>query len=283
MSLLLALGSALAFGCADFVGGLLSRRTAPWAVAFVALASGSVLLLGLAVVVDGDPTGAHLGWGALAGLGSGIGTAYLYRGFATGRMGVVAPISGVGSAVLPVLVGVLAGERPGTQVQIGLVLALPGIWLVASGPRDPTARSDGGGRRLPPGVADGILAGLGFGTLFAALGQVPEGSGLLPLAVHQVVATVVVAAAGLLLRQPWWPRQRAALGGLVPGVLAATATGAYLVAAQGGLLSVTAVLASLYPAVTVLLALTLLRERAPAIQLWGLVLCGLAVALIAGG
>ena len=284
MSLILALVSAVAYGCADFVGGLVSRRAAPWSVAFVALASGSLLLLVLAAAAGGDPTRADLAWGALAGVGGGLGTAFLYRGFASGRMGVIAPISGVGSAVVPVLVGVLlAGERPGVVVQVGLVLALPGIWLVSSEPRDPAGGAPDARRRLPPGVGDGVLAGLGFGTLFAALGQVPEEAGFLPLALHQVVAAAVVAAVGALLRQPWRPRERAAVAGLVPGVLGAAATGTYLVAAQGGLLSVTAVLASLYPAVTVILALTVLRERAHATQLWGLLLCGVAVALVAGG
>lgn len=286
MSLALALASALSYGCADFVGGLVSRRTAPWAVAFVALASGSLLLLALAAATGGDPTTGDLGWGASAGVGSGLGTAFLYRGFASGRMGVVAPISGIGSAVVPVVVGVLlAGERPGAVVQVGLALALPGIWLVASEPRDPAARVTGGGRRrVPPGVGDGVLAGIGFGTLFAALGQVPAEAGLLPLAVHEIVAAVVIAVVGTALRQVWWPGERTAvLGGLVPGVLGVTATGAYMAAAQGGLLSVTAVLASLYPAVTVILALTVLRERAHPPQVWGLLLCGVAVALVAGG
>ncbi len=283
MSLLLALGSALAYGCADFAGGLASRRAAPWAVAFVALGSGSLLLLALAASSEGAPTAADLGWGALAGIGGGLGTAFLYRGFASGRMGVIAPISGVGSVVVPVLVGVLSGERPGGLVQLGLVLALPGIWLVSSEPRETRARAGSRGRR-PPGVGDGVLAGLGFGTLFAALGQVPEGAGLLPLALHQVVATGVIAFVGALLHQSWWPRERVALlGGLVPGVLGAAATGSYLLAVQGGLLSVTAVLASLYPAVTVVLALVLLRERTHRPQVWGLVLCAGAVALIAGG
>lgn len=286
MSLFLALASAVSYGCADFVGGLVSRRAAPWSVALVALGSGSVLLLALAATVDGDPTRGDLGWGALAGVGSGLGTAFLYRGFAGGRMGVVAPISGVGSAVVPVLVGVLfVGERPAALVVTGMVLALPGIWLVSTEPRDPAPRAGGERRRrIPPGVGDGVLAGIGFGTLFAALGQVPEKAGLLPLALHQVVATVVVAAVGTLLREAWLPRRRVALlGGLVPGVLGASATATYLVAAQGGLLSVTAVLASLYPAVTVLLAFAVLRERAHRAQVWGLLLCGLAVGLVAGG
>lgn len=283
MSLILALACAVAYGCSDFAGGLVSRRTQPWAVAFVALASGSVVLAAVATTIDGSPTAADLAWGAVAGVGGGLGSAFLYRGFADGRMGVVAPVSGVGSAVVPVLVGVLGGERPGPLVMLGLALALPGIWLVSSEPRDPSAARRER-VRLPAGFADGVLAGVGFGTLFAALGQVPAGAGLVPLVLQQVVATLVVAAAGVLLRQRWVPRDRvAALGGLAPGALAAAATTVYLLAAQDGLLSVTAVLASLYPAVTVVLALAVLRERAHRAQVWGLLLCGAAVALVASG
>ncbi len=128
-----------------------------------------------------------------------------------------------------------------------------------------------------------MLAGLGFGTLFAALAQIPESAGFLPLALNQLVASAVVVTMALALRAAWVPRQPAAAYGAVSGVLGVTATGAFLLATQSGFLTVTAVLASLYPAFTVVLAATVLREHVHRSQAAGLVLCGLAVGLVVGG
>jgi uncharacterized membrane protein len=274
MSIVLALFAAVSYGLADFVGGVLSKRASPWAVALMAQVGGAVLVFALTLVVPGEPTRADVLWSVLAGLGNGFGTAFLYRGLSSGRMGVVAPVSGVGAALVPVVVGVLAGERPAVLVWLGILLALPGIWLVS---REPTS----GG--LGPGLADGILAGLGFGTLFAALAQIPESAGFLPLALNQVVAGVAIIAVALTLRVPWVPREPRALAGVVSGALGALATGAFLVATHGGYLTVTAVIASLYPAFTIMLAATVLRERVHRAQAMGLGLCAVAVALVAAG
>src|SRR5689334_13873653 len=112
MGVVLALGAAIAYGLSDFVGGLASRRTTPWPVAFLAAVGGLVGAAGIALVRGGDPVAADLAWGAAAGVGSGAGSVFLYRGLATGRMSVVAPVSAVGAAVLPVVVGLATGERP---------------------------------------------------------------------------------------------------------------------------------------------------------------------------
>lgn len=274
MSLVLALSGAVFYGLSDFLGGLASRRTSPWAVALAASFSAAGLVLLASVFVDGAPGASGLAWGAVAGVGNGFGTAFLYRGLSSGRMGVVAPISAVGAAVVPVAAGLIGGERPGPVVWVGILVALPGIWLVS---REP----DLVGSPVSGGVADGVLAGLGFGTLFAALGQVPESAGLLPLALNQVVAGVVIIAVAQALRVTWLPRDRPALVGLGCGALGAAATGAFLVATQQGQLTITAVLASLYPAFTILLAASLLHERIHRVQALGLALCGVAVALVA--
>jgi drug/metabolite transporter (DMT)-like permease len=274
MPILLALLAAVSYGLADFVGGVLSRRASPWSVALMAQVGGAVLVFALTLVVPGEPTRADVLWSVVAGLGNGLGTACLYRGLSSGRMGVVAPVSGVGADQVPVVVGVLAGERPAVLVWVGILLALPGIWLVS---REPTS----GG--LGPGLTDGVLAGLGFGILFAALAQIPESAGFLPLALNQVVAGVAIIAVALALRRPWVPREPRALAGVVSGALGALATGAFLVATHGGYLTVTAVLASLYPAFTVMLAATVLREHVHRAQAMGLGLCAVAVTLVAAG
>ena len=190
-------------------------------------------------------------------------------------MGVVAPVSAVGSVLVPVVVGVATGERPGQLVWVGILIALPAIWLVSREPvTNPSPSS---------GLTDGILAGLGFGLLFAALAQIPEEAGFLPLALNQVVAGAAIVAVAVALRRDWVPRNRYALGGLVSGALGALATGAFLVATQGGYLTVTAVITSLYPAFTVLLAATVLHEHVHRPQAVGLALCACAVALVAAG
>ncbi len=276
MGVILALGAALAYGLSDFVGGVASRRSSPWPVAVMCAVGGLLGAVVIAAATTGDPSGADLAWGALAGVGSGLGGAFLYRGFAEGRMGVVAPVSGVGAAVLPVAVALATGERPGALVWWGVAAALPGIWLVS--------REPGPQRQLAAGIADGALAGAGFGLLFAAIGQVPDGAGYWPLAVAQAVGAVSVVAVATLLRSTWWPRTGVEVGGgLLAGVLATLAALGFLLSTQTGLLTVAAVLTSLYPAVTVLLAAALLRERIGRGQAAGLAFCAVCVALVAAG
>jgi len=272
----LALIGAVAYGLADFVGGFGSRRTSPWSVAFLSQVGGGLVLLAVASTLDGQPVTADWWWAIAAGVANGLGTAALYRGLSRGRMGVVAPVSGVGAATIPVVVAIALGERPSPVVWAGILLALPGIWLVAREPA--TGPSQG-----PSGLVDGVLAGLGFGGLFVCLAQIPEEAGFLPLAVNQLFAGAVIVAIALALRSPWVPRERAALFGIGAGLLAGVATGAFLLATQTGYLSVAAVITSLYPAVTVLLAALVLREHVHRGQAVGLALCAAAVSLVAGG
>lgn len=281
MAVVLALVSALAYGVADFLGGLFSRSVSTWSVAVVAQLSATLSTLTAAVVVSGSPTTSDLLWAALAGTGGGVGTGFLYRGLAAGRMGIVAPVSAVGAALVPVAAGAVGGERLPLLVWTGVVLALPGIWLVSSSP-DAPLRPAGRRAGLAEGVLDGGLAGLGFGTLFAALGQVPDGAGLLPLALSQAVSlpTLVLLAVGL--RSPWLPRRRSWRGVLV-GPIAATGTLTFMLSVQYGYLTVAGILASLYPATTVLLALLVLHERIHRAQGLGLGLCLVAIGLVAGG
>ena len=273
----LSLLAALSYGLADFVGGAASKRTSPWAVALVAQVTGAAVVLVLGALAGGSPTSTDLAWAVAAGLFNGLGTAFLYRGLSGGRMGVVAPVSGVGAAALPVVVGLLLGERPAALVWVGFVAALPGIWLVSREPVGSVVPGRGSG------LLDGAMAGLGFGGLFACLAQIPEEAGYLPLALNQVVAGGAIVVVAVIAGGAWMPREPAALLGAGSGILAAAATAAFLLATQTGFLTVAAVLTSLYPAVTVVLAATLLRERVHRGQVCGLVLCLAAVALVAAG
>jgi drug/metabolite transporter (DMT)-like permease len=273
LGVLLALAAAVAYGSADFIGGLLSKRASVWTIAVVMQAAGAAGLSLVAAVGYDWPGARDLAWGAAAGIGSGAGTFFLYRGLAGGRMSVVAPLSAVGAAVLPVLIGVATGERPDLSAWIGVALALPAILLVS---REPSRTASGGG------VRDGLLAGAGFGLLFVALGQVPEEAGIWPLAFGQIAATLILFTCSRLSRAPKpRPSSRVYAGAVAGGLISSTATLLYQLAVYGELVSVAAVLTSLYPAVTVALAAVVLHERVTRTQSAGLVLAAAAVVLIA--
>ncbi len=190
-------------------------------------------------------------------------------------MGVVAPLSAVTCALLPVVVGLGLGERPGPLATVGIVVAFPAITLISRMvDDDPSHRG---------GVVDGTLAGLGFGMLFSAIGQIGDDAGLFPLMLTQAFSVVSVVMTAVVLRQPWWPGRSSAWRAVVMGPLGASATGLFLLATGYGLLSIVAVISSLYPAVTVLLASALLRERIHPGQGAGLALAAAAVALVAWG
>jgi len=272
----LALAAAVIYGLSDFLGGVVSKRASVWAVA-IASQLGALVVIGIATwFFAAEPTPADLAWGALAGIGTGTGTAFLYRGLSEGRMGVVAPISAVGAALVPVAVGVLTGDRPPLLTWIGIACAIPAIWLVSSGDA-----ADAEGSRRRSGLVDGILAGLAFGLMFAALGQVPDTAGLVPLVVAEAVSVVAVAALASVMGHAFVPREAAAWWGLGVGALSAFAAVLFLFSTQAGMLTVAAVLSSLYPVFTILLAATILRERIHGLQAIGLGLAGVAVVLVA--
>ncbi len=276
IGLTLALAAALAYGASDFVGGTGSRQHSPWAVVVSGQASGTVLMIGCGLLAPADPQASAYAWAVLAGAGSATGSIFLYRGLARGRMGLVAPVSAVGAAVLPVLVGVALGERPTWLAWLGVVVALPGIWLVSRESTAPAAGKRGA-------LVDGAAAGAGFGVLFIALGRIPSEAGFFPLAADQligVLATVVVAA---VLGQEWRPRLAVLPWGAASGALGAAGTVTFLLSTRAIDLGVAAVLTSLYPAVTVLLARVALHERLGVSQRVGIGVCTLAVATLAIG
>ena len=274
MAIVLSLLSALAYGLSDFLGGIFAKKATPWQIAVVGQSSSAGCALLAFAVVPGTPTWHDVGMGALAGLGGGFGVAFLYRGLSTARMGVVAPISAIGAALLPVAVGLATGERPSTLAVLGIVFAFPAIALISSVPGDADATHRGG-------VVDGALAGLGFGVLFVFLGQVGDDAGFAALATSQVTSVLTVIMTATALRAVWVPRDRYAFRAVFMGPLGVTAQGAFLFATQQGLLSVVSVISSLYPASTVLLAAVLLRERILRWQALGLALAAAAVTLVA--
>lgn len=284
---LLSLCSAIGYGLSDFVGGLLTRKASVWVVASVSQAAATIVAFVVVMTNVGEPDALAFGLGVLGGLGSGAGNLLIYQGLAAGRMAVVAPVSAITTASLPVGVGLITGEQPGTLPMIGALMALPAIWLVSSGgsgrqavSRLPSQRRFG---KVDADVLTGLAAGVGFGVQFSSLGLVPPSAGLTPLAISQIVSVSGIILGATVQSTPWMPRDRFGWLGSVAGLLAGVATVCFQLAVQRGLLSIAGVLAALYPAVTVLLAASILREPIYRTQGAGLLLAASAIALIASG
>jgi uncharacterized membrane protein len=274
MGIVLGLAAALLYGSSDFGGGVASRHFGSLRVTVIGSAVATVLAWATLGVVGGPgPTVRAVAWGLASGLAGGIGTLVLYRGLARGQMSVVGPVSAVGAAVVPVAAGVALGERPGLVAIAGVLVSLPAIVLVAaSGP----VRG-----KLRGGLLDGLAAGLAFGILFVGLAQAGRNAGLWPVASEQTGALLVTLAVAVKSRQPLRIPLRAVGLPVFAGASGMAATLAYFYATHFSMLAIAAVLVSLYPGVTVLLARTLLHERFSPAQRAGLGLCALSVAAIA--
>ena len=284
MAILFGLGAALAYGAADFLGGLMTKRTSVLAVVLLSQAFGTILMVAAVPLVLKTPldTGA-MAWGAAAGVTGGAGVTLLYRGLARGQMSVVAPVTAVVAASIPVVVGLVQGERPGGVSLAGVALGLAAVALVSSpheADRKPSSHTTIG---RPNGLLEALGAGLCFGAFFIFLDVAGDDTGLWPLVGARGGSFAVITAAVVVLR----PRMRPAPGSMVgiagAGVLDVLANLLYLLASRRGLLSLVAVLTSLYPASTVVLARVVLHERLQRPQLVGLACAAVAALLIAAG
>jgi drug/metabolite transporter (DMT)-like permease len=269
----LGLGSATAFGLCDFLAGSASRRLSFWWVTAVSLVVSASGAWALVWAERAGPRTAAVTWAIAAGAGAAIGASSLYRGYSRGQMAVAGPLSAVGTAALPALVGVFLGDRLPAWGVAGVVLALPAIWLMSSSPAS--------GAGLRAGVGDGLMSGCGFALEFIGLERAGDRSGLWPVAVSQSTALVIVGLY-LVARRPA-PLRRgpgSVVFALAAGAFSLAATALYFLAAQTGLLTVAAVLAALYPGVTVALAAAVLGEHPDRRQMSGLALGAIAVTLI---
>jgi drug/metabolite transporter (DMT)-like permease len=268
---------AACFGSGDFLGGLASRRLPT--VAVLALTQMSALAVGvvLAVACSGDPTGRDLAFGGVAGALNLVGLGVLFHGLATGRMGVVAPVTAVVAAVIPVAYGTATGEQPSTIAVVGVVCAIVAAGLIASersGPIDFDVR-----RELMLSVFAGVL----FGAALILYSETGDGSGFWPILTARAVALPLVLFALVVTRTRLssGPHdRRIALGA---GFLDVAATALLLLAVRDGLTSLVAPLAALGPAFTVALAWIVLKEPIARLQIVGLCLGLVGLSLIAAG
>ena len=279
LAVVLAFSSSICWGLADFLGGLLSRSRPLVAVLLVAQVS--AVAIGVVFVVasgDGFPDLGPAAVATAAGVAGCAALAAFYRGLAIGTMSIVAPVSATGAAV-PVLVGLASGERPGAIQIAGILVAMAGIILAA---REPAGDAPTPDMRLSLGLAG--LAALGFGSFFVLLDIATEEGGAAWSLLLVRVGEVALLASLALVRRPAMPRSLPAAAPLLAvGALDFTATALFALATQEGLLSVVAVVGSLYPAVTVVLARVVLSERVARSQELGVVLTLAGVVAISAG
>lgn len=275
-SVLLAVSAAVVWGAGDFFGGKASQRGHPLAVTVVSqLACLPVLGLALLLVPGSAPTGTDIAWGLAAGATGFLGVVLLYAGLSSGAMTVVAPITAVTAAALPLVVGIVIDRSPGPVALTGAGVAVVAISLVSAGPRSQWGAVS---RRLL-GIA--LASGLMFGLFFVLLAQARSGSSMWILVAVRAgslgLGFAIVALTRMSLRLPAGTLRWAVPAGI--GDIAAN--GFYLAAAQYGPLSIVAPVAALYPATTVLLAIAVERERVRPVQVVGLGLAGCALVMIA--
>lgn len=274
-----ALLAAIAYGTGDFAAGFASRRLSAGPVTVFTQAVGLVGA-GIAVVlVPGvGPSGPALWWGAASGVGAALGVLTLYRGLAVASMGVVAPVCAVLTAVLPVAAGLAGGEHLSVLAVAAIGVAIIAIALVSRG-EAPPSNGPGASTGAPgSGLLWGSLAGVGFAVLFIALDRAGTSSGAWPLLPSGAVSLLLVLPFGWAGRPRHLGQIRSsAVPLLVAGIVGGAANLLFLTATGYGQLSLVAVITSLYPAVTTVLARTVLAERWTRLQTTGLIAAVLAI------
>jgi drug/metabolite transporter (DMT)-like permease len=281
LAVLLALATAVGYSGSDYAAGLAARRASVVRVTVLVEIANTALLLAVVPLASSQaPSLRSLAWGSAAGVGGVAGALALYAGFRRASFSVVSSVSAVSAAAFSALTGLLLGERPGALSLAGIVLALPAIAGVSASAGQPDAGQPGGAGHAA-GVTWGLIAGAGFGLFFISLNLAGSGTNLWPLAAAGLAGVAAVICVAAFTRQLRMPPAGSRWLSVLSGVTAAAGTLCYFLATHRGLLAVTAVISSLYPAGTILLARILLGERLTAARIIGLCLAAASVGLIA--
>ncbi len=275
MTVVLGLLAAVLYGVGDFLGGFTARRASAVTVLLYSYPVGAVLMALLLPAFPGAVTGRVVLFGVLGGICGLVGVVILYHLMTVAPMNVVSPVTAVLAAFVPVILGVALGERPRALAWIGVAAGLVAVVLVSR-----TGDEHPAGRVAAPVLLLAALSGLGFGLYFVLLARAGSGSGLWPLLVSRAASAILIIP--VAVRRSAVNPVRGRTLGLVAaaGACDAGANLAFLLAARHGLLALAGVLTSLYPAVTVLLAVGLLREHTTVVQRAGLALAAASVVLI---
>jgi drug/metabolite transporter (DMT)-like permease len=284
MGILLGLLSAATYGAADFLGGLATRRAGVFPVIIVSQMFSTPILLALLPFFLGDgPSAQALGWGAASGFAATAGIGFFYKGLSIGRMSVVAPVTAVLSSTIPVAYGLVDGERPGALSLGGVALALIAVALVSASPGNVV---DGQPTRLSgsEGLWHAVVSGIGFAFFFIMLSRAGgTEAGLWPLIGARAASLATMLSGALLLRRSLRPGSANISLIAGDGLLDVAANVFYLLSTRYGLLSIVAVVTSMYPASTVVLARVVLNEKLYRLQLIGLLAAVAGMVLIATG
>ena len=284
---LLSLSTAATWGAGDFCGGIATRRSTVFSVVAVAHGAGLLFMLALAVLFrERMPGEAALVWALAAGITGGAGLACLYRALAVGKMGLNAPLSSVITALVPLIFSLFREGLPHLWRMVGLAVALASIWLIAS-QSDSDDRSDGVhtpaskfSAGTNQGVALAIAAGLGFGGFLVLMKFAGSSAIFWPLAMTRVGSLGLMLTMLAVSRGEWRLAPGSLRWVLLAGFLDTGANALYVAATHWGSLAVAAVLSSLYPASTVILARITLKERWSRLQGVGMATAVVAVGLI---
>jgi drug/metabolite transporter (DMT)-like permease len=273
LTVVFGLAAALSWGSGDFNGGLASRQANASRVVVATYTVGLVLLTILAWVwKEPLPVPMDIFWGTLAGLAGASGLVAFYRALAKGRMGIVAPVSAILNAAVPVLFGIFTQGMPNPYQLGGFLLALLAIWFISRPPEQAKGHPEGFGLAL--------LAGCGFGCFFTLISRVHADATFWPLAVARLTSACFLLVVLSTRRQPILPPTTVWPLIVLAGTLDALGNAFFVLAAHSGRLDVASILSSLYPAATILLAAIVLRERVTRIQALGILFALVAVPLI---
>lgn len=277
MAALFALISSVSWGVADFVGGLAARRAGSAQVLAVSYPAGAVVITIFALtIIPGELSTDLIGYALVTGTIGAIAIALLYAALVRGQMGIVSPITAVMSGAVPVVVGIFRGEQPSGWAFAGMAIAVIAVILVSQ-------ESQHHGKTPPIAILLAIASGTAIGLYLTALGLAPKDSGVWVATLGRWVSTVIMILFVLLVVRTFTRSTFPWVLAIAAGVLDAVANGLFQLATQRGLLSVVAVLGSLYPAATVVLARILINERMNRIQGAGVVLALTAAGLLAFG
>ena len=285
MMLFFGLLTALSFGIADFLGGLVGRKMSPLTLTLYSQSIGSVVIGVSAVFFGGTPDIFDLAWGAAAGAMLGSGFILYYRALSNGRMGVVAAVTGVWTAIIPFVVGYWLGERPSSMAMLGIMLVVVAIALVSSGEKSPDESVlknpekkiksvsfyalQRGFLAYDRSIVQATGAGLWFGLFFVFLGQAQSSSPLWPAAAATVASALTVAVLIPVLKPDlFFDRSNLPIV-MVVGLFQTLGTLTFVIAANLGMLSVAGVAGALSPIPTAILAFLILKERATWVQIIG--------------
>jgi len=270
------LSAAAAWGAGDFSGGLATRRSTVYGVVAVAHATGLVFMVALALLFQEVlPSGAALAWAAAAGLVGGAGLACLYRALAVGKMGLNAPLSSVVATLVPLIFSFFSEGLPHAWRLAGCVVALVSIWLIAGQNQAPSYRG-----QESAGLGLAVVAGVGLGGFLLLIKFAGSTAVFWPLVVTRAGSLGLMLTMIGASRSQWRPSSGSLGWVLLAGLLDTGANALYVLALQRGSLAVAAILSSLYPASTVILARLVLKERWSRLQGIGMATALLAVAMV---